>query len=86
MEEGGKKVLLTTVEIIVALAVIAGGLWYWFVGRQSVKEEPLPTYLSEEATQALEAAQNPVKNLAETNPFKNEETNPLINLYKNPFE
>jgi len=24
--------------------------------------------------------------VAETNPFKKEETNPLLNKYKNPFE
>ena len=86
MEESSKKSLFTAIEIIGVLAIIAGGLWYWFVGRQAVEEEPLPTYLSEEATQALETAQNPMKNLAETNPFKEEETNPLLNKYKNPFE
>jgi cytoskeletal protein RodZ len=86
MAEGSKKFLITTVGIIAVLAVIAGGLWYWFVGRQAAKKEPLPTFLSEEATQALETAQNPAKNVAETNPFKKEETNPLLNKYKNPFE
>lgn len=86
MAEGSKKFLITTVEIIAVSAVIAGGLWYWFLGRQSIKEEPLPTFISEEASQALETAQNPVKKVVETNPFKNKETNPFINLYKNPFE
>ena len=85
MIESNRKSLITTVEIIAVLIIIAGGFWYWYVGRQP-SEEPLPTYLSEEATNALETAQNPVKNVVETNPFKNEETNPLLNKYKNPFE
>ena len=57
MAEGSKKFLFTVAEIIAVLAVIAGGLWYWFWGRQPAKEKPAPTYLSEEATQALETAQ-----------------------------
>lgn len=69
-----------------AVLVVAGyyGWQYW--QKKQAAEEPLPTYLSDEATQALEAAQNPLKNVAETNPFKKEETNPLLNKYKNPFE
>ena len=76
------------IELIVILAVlvVAGYYgWQYWQERQAA-QEPLPTYLSEEATQALDAAQNPVKNLTETNPFKEEETNPLLNKYKNPFE
>ena len=80
-----KKLIWIIVGLAVLALLVAGG-WYWFIWRQAAKEEPLPTFLSEEATQALDAAQNPVKNVAETNPFKKEETNPLLNKYKNPFE
>lgn len=80
-----KNNLIIAISAVIAVILISGGLWYWYVLRKP-SEEPLPTYLSEEATQALETAQNPVKNVAETNPFKKEETNPLLNKYKNPFE
>lgn len=73
-------------EIVALVALIVGGYYSWKYWQKRQAQEPLPTYLSEEATQALEKAQNPVKNVAETNPFKKEETNPLLNLYKNPFE
>ena len=79
-----KKAILA----IAGLAVLAvAGYYGWQYWQKSqIKQEPLPTYISEEASQALETAQNPVKNVAETNPFKEEETNPLLNKYKNPFE
>ena len=79
-----KKLIL----VLVGLAVLAvAGYYGWqYWQKQQIKQEPLPTYISEEATQALETAQNPVKKVAETNPFKKEETNPLLNVYKNPFE
>lgn len=79
-----KKIMIFSA--VVLILVIAAGIWYWFVWRQAAKVELLPTYLSESASQALETAQNPVEKVAETNPFKNEETNPIINIYKNPFE
>ena len=80
------KRILTIVEIVAVAVLIVVGFYGWRYWQKRQAQEPLPTYLSEEATKALEAAQNPVKNLAETNPFKNEETNPLLNKYKNPFE
>lgn len=79
-----KKLIETIVGVAVLIVVGYYGWQYW-QKRQAV-QEPLPTYLSEEATQALETAQNPVKKVTETNPFKEEETNPLLNIYKNPFE
>lgn len=80
------KRILTIVEIIGLAVLAAVGYYGWQYWQNRQAQEPLPTYLSEEATQALEAAKNPVENIAETNPFKQEETNPLLDLYKNPFE
>ena len=71
---------------VLALAAAAGYFSWQYWQKLQIKQEPLPTYISEEASRALETAQNPVKNVVETNPFKKEETNPLLNVYKNPFE
>jgi len=79
-----KKLIWTIVGLAVLIAAGYYGWQYW--QKLQTAPEPLPTYLSEEANQALETAQNPVKNVSETNPFKEEETNPLLNKYKNPFE
>ncbi|GEM_PF-4119231 len=72
------------VIIVAALLVLVAGVWYYMSRRMPVPlAVPAVVPLGE---QLLEKIQNPIKNaVPTTNPFKKAETNPFINVYKNPF-
>lgn len=83
------KIALSVVIIIIVVA----GFWYWRSKApressyqkqvQQVKENLIDTSLG---SNILDKTQNPIKNkLPEANPFQKIETNPLKNIYKNPF-
>jgi hypothetical protein len=76
------------VVTIIVVAVSAGvGYWYW---RSRKPEQVTPTGLGAEL---FEKGRNPLRGElpevnpfnAETNPFEETKTNPLKDVYKNPF-
>ena len=85
------KISPAVVGVVLALVVVIGaGFWYW-QGRKAAMVERGTTQLNEEAVsvgfgaQVLEKSQNPIKDrIPETNPFE-KNTNPLKDVYKNPF-
>mgnify|MGYP001558929687 CR=1 FL=1 len=81
-----KKILI--IVVIAAFVLIAASYWYW----KSYKSEliAVPEGVAAPAEQLgadiFEKAQNPLKNeLPTTNPFKQAETNPIVDVYRNPF-
>lgn len=82
----------------VAILVIASGVVFWYVSSSQRIEAPLePQTLTKESSvdeakdtlggQILGKTQNPLEGeLPATNPFEKTETNPLKDVYKNPFE
>ncbi len=77
------------IAIVAVAALILLGVWWW---QKSQKTETLPAaQIGEEKPAGLggqlyESVKNPVEGkVPETNPFKTE-TNPLKDVYKNPFE
>ncbi len=85
---------ITGLIILVVLAAV--GFWYWSQkGGQGIFPRPsapaareLSPAAVEESLggQIFEQTQNPLKNkLPPTNPFEKTETNPLKDVYQNPF-
>ena len=81
---------VTVGGVLLALILAAAGFWYSQSKRAATTGQG-KTQPNEEAmsagfgAQILEKAQNPVKDkLPETNPFQ-KNTNPLKNVYQNPF-
>lgn len=83
----------SNINFIIAVVVIAVlvlvGAWWW---QKNKKFEAIPPQTTEEQKpaglggQLYESVSNPVEGkVPETNPFKTE-TNPLKDVYKNPFE
>ena len=79
----------TVVAAIIVVGVLAGvGYWYWTTRKGP--EQVIPTGLGSEL---FEKARNPLRGelpetnpfTAETNPFEETKTNPLKDVYKNPF-
>lgn len=84
-----KNNVITMVAIVVAVVLILLGVWWW---QKDQKTEIAPGEpIGEEKPAGLgselyESVNNPVEGkVPETNPFKTE-TNPLKDVYKNPFE
>ncbi|MBI2056564.1 MAG: hypothetical protein HYT37_04300 [Candidatus Sungbacteria bacterium] len=92
------KYKITIIVVVVTLVIIAGaGFWYWSQRKAAVSAIPFNPVipLSELSTaeaedtlggQILGKTQNPLKGeLPPVNPFEKIETNPLKDVYVNPF-
>lgn len=82
------KKVLTIIEIVAVVALVVGGYWYWKNVYDKAPEKVEESFISEEATQSLESIDQPIKKdaLPQTNLFKETETNPFIDTYRNPFD
>ena len=92
-----QKPLFFIVIGIVAVAFLGlGGFWFWSQKGQQINfpqsfvpgAKELSSAEVEESlgSQILEQIQNPLKGkLPPTNPFENAKTNPLEDVYQNPF-
>ncbi|MBI4114811.1 MAG: hypothetical protein HY445_03140 [Candidatus Niyogibacteria bacterium] len=82
------------ISIVIVIIIAAIGFWYWqskkAVPRRTVA--PFSELTPAEARdtlggQILGKTQNPLEGeLPPTNPFEETETNPLKDVYRNPFE
>ena len=83
--------------VAVALIFLAGGagFWYWSQRKVSTPETTTAPFSELTPTEAKDTlggqiigkTQNPLEGeLPPTNPFEKTETNPLKNVYRNPFE
>lgn len=82
--------------IIVVLVITAGvGFWYWSQGKAAAPKTTIAPFSDLSPAEAkdtlggqiLGKTQNPLEGeLPPINPFEKTETNPLKNVYKNPFE
>lgn len=82
----------------IAILVIAAGVVFWYMSanrrmENPLKQQTLTKELSPEEAQdtlggqILGKTQNPIEGeLPATNPFEETETNPLKDIYRNPFE
>ena len=86
------------IVIIVSILVIVAGVGFWYWQKKGAKaifpqtsipeaENLSPAEVKESlGGQIFEQTQNPLKGkLPPTNPFEETETNPLKNVYQNPF-
>lgn len=76
--------------IIVAVAVIIAGIFFWLSrGLQPNNSGTTATAPQQDSTKIYQfaaQAKNPIgSKLPETNPFESDKTNPLKNIYQNPF-
>ena len=85
---------MVLVSVIIAVIIAAAGFWYWSQKRAAVPATTAPfgelTPAEAKNTlggQILGKIQNPLEGeLPPTNPFEKTETNPLKDVYRNPFE
>lgn len=76
------------IAVIVIAVLILAGAWWW---QKNKKPETTSPQIGEQEPAGLggqlyESVNNPIEGkVPETNPFKTE-TNPLKDVYKNPFE
>ncbi|MBI2011069.1 MAG: hypothetical protein HYS89_02500 [Candidatus Colwellbacteria bacterium] len=91
----GNKKLITIIVVLILLA-LGAGFWFWSQkgGRGISPQLSVPTAKELSPAeikgslggQIFEQTQNPLKNkLPPTNPFEKTETNPLKDVYQNPF-
>lgn len=91
MNETTKKELLVSL-IVVVVAAAGFGVWYWQKVQSEQEntptgnEEPIAPQPAGLGAELFDRSQNPLnEKMPETNPFANE-TNPMKDVYKNPFE
>ena len=71
---------LITLVVVLVVAVVIGGFWYWSKSKQA--QEGAPTLGSE----IFDKTQNTLEGqVPDANPFLGTETNPLKKVIKNPF-
>ncbi len=82
------KINTKTIAIaVLILALIVGGIWYWWARKAAPGSAGLGERIFEKVQNPLKdelPQTNPFK--AESNPFQKAETNPFQNTYKNPFQ
>lgn len=94
VENKQKTIILIAIAVLVIVAGVA--LWYWSASRR-IEAPREPQTLTKELSpaeakdtlggQILGKTQNPLEGeLPATNPFEKTETNPLKDIYRNPFE
>lgn len=88
MESKSKTIAIAAIVALVAAAGI--GFWYWQKkGGQGIGQQATLSQAEIEGSlggQLFEKTQNPIKDkLPPTNPFEETETNPLKDVYQNPF-
>jgi hypothetical protein len=83
-----KAIFVTVVVLLVAAGGV--GIWLWQREVPQLELAKLPSFRESEESlggQIYERSQNPLSGeIPPTNPFEVKETNPLSNIYKNPFE
>ncbi len=83
--------------VAVVLILLAGGVGFWYWSQRKAAAPKTTTALSNQLSpagaedtlggQIIGKTQNPLEGeLPPTNPFEKTETNPLKNVYRNPFE
>ncbi|MBX4211393.1 MAG: hypothetical protein KW806_01165 [Candidatus Yanofskybacteria bacterium] len=84
LPEGGndKKIILVEVSVAIFVLMAIFGLWYFRNTPQQVK---LDTSSSSASNKAAPLHLSGDKQISESNPFQTD-TNPLSNIYENPFE
>lgn len=76
---------------VIAALLAAAGIWYWYRQKDTAPQDVPARSIGGDI---FEKTQNPLKDelpetnpfKAETNPFKDKETNPFIGTYENPFD
>lgn len=80
------KSRLLILYIVTGAILIGAGVWFWYTSRlaqEGVFEEPAS--LGEQLFEQVEQSANVAEEVPQTNPF-NKPTNPLKDVYNNPFE
>lgn len=91
----GKKKLIPIIIVLIFLA-LGAGFWFWSqkggqgifpqLSAPTAKELSPAEIKGSLGSQIFEQTQNPLKGkLPPTNPFEKTETNPLKDVYQNPF-
>lgn len=83
----------TLITVVIALAVVAAGAWYWYANLRITPEEQALTEavdllagsgITDEVSSAVDTSVKPVGETPDANPV--ERANPFTNIKTNPFE
>lgn len=83
----------TLITVVIALAVVAAGAWYWYENLRITPEEQALTEavdllagseITDEVSSAVDTSVKPVGETPDANPV--ERANPFTNVKTNPFE